>query len=114
MLYNSYVRGDKPIDAVEALDMLRGILNDLRDLDEAGLREVNKAAIRQLKLIRAAQSKAVKMSLCEGDTVKWNGRKGRQTGTVTSIKRKYAHVNTAMGSWRIPMNMLTVVTKNTN
>jgi hypothetical protein len=112
VLYNRYVRGVGPIDAEEALDMLRGILNDLRDLDEAGLREVNKATIRQLKLIRAAQSKAVKMTLCEGDTVKWNGKRGRQTGTVTSIKRKFAHVDTNMGSWRVPMNMLTVVTKS--
>jgi hypothetical protein len=93
--------------------MLRGILNDVRDLDEAGLREVNRAVIRQLKLIRAAQSKAVKMTLCEGDTVMFDGKRGgRQTGTVASIKRKFAHVETSRGCWRVPMNMLTVVTKS--
>ena len=86
--------------------MLRGMINDLQDMSEADLRELNKAVIAQLKRSQAVKARAVKMSLNEGDTVRWTGRKGPQRGTVVSIKRKFAHVDVGSGTWRVPMNML--------
>ncbi len=74
--------------------------------DEKELQQLNQYAIERIKMIRAAKAKAVKMSLNEGDTVTWTGRKGLQKGTVVSIKRKFAHVDVGHGTWRVPMNML--------
>ena len=82
------------------------ILSSLSSLDESELIEINRAVISQLKMARAAKSKAMKMSLNEGDTVRWTGRKGLQRGKVVAIKRKYAHVDVGTGTWRVPMNML--------
>ena len=48
----------------------------------------------------------MKMALNEGDKVTWTGRKGTKRGTVVSIKRKFAHVDVGIGTWRVPMNML--------
>ena len=85
---------------------MNNILNQLENLNEQQLIELNKSVIGKLRRVRAAKSKAVKMSLNEGDTVKWVGKKGPQTGTVASIKRKFAHVETTTGRWRVPMSML--------
>jgi hypothetical protein len=86
--------------------MINDMIKDLRDLEETDLRMLNNAVLNELKRIRAAKSKAVKMTLNEGDQVMWSGRKGMQRGTVVSIKRKYAHVDVGTGTWRVPMNML--------
>ncbi len=85
---------------------MENILSELKTLSEKDLIDLNRAVIAQLKRSRAAKSKAVKMTLNEGDTVRWTGRKGPQRGTVVSIKRKYAHVDVGNGTWRVPMNML--------
>ena len=85
---------------------MENILNELKNLDEKDLMALNRAVVAQLKLERAAKAKAMKMSLNEGDTVRWTGRKGNQHGTVVSIKRKFAHVDVGNGTWRVPMNML--------
>ncbi len=85
---------------------MENILSELKTLSEKDLIDLNRAVIAQLKRSRAAKSKAVKMTLNEGDTVRWSGRKGPQRGTVVSIKRKYAHVDVGNGTWRVPMNML--------
>ena len=85
---------------------MENILSELKTLSENDLIDLNRAVIAQLKRSRAAKSKAVKMTLNEGDTVRWSGRKGPQRGTVVSIKRKFAHVDVGNGTWRVPMNML--------
>ena len=82
------------------------ILSELKNLSEKELVSLNHAVVDQLKRERAAKAKAMKMSLNEGDTVTWSGRKGLQKGTVVSIKRKFAHVDVGTGTWRVPMNML--------
>ncbi len=88
---------------------MQNILNNLTNLSEQELIDLNKAVIGQLRVVRSAQTRAMKISLNEGDTVKWTGRKGSQRGTVVSIKRKFAHVDVGTGTWRVPMNMLTKV-----
>ncbi len=85
---------------------MENILSELKTLSENDLIDLNRAVIAQLKRSRAAKSKSVKMTLNEGDTVRWSGRKGPQRGTVVSIKRKFAHVDVGNGTWRVPMNML--------
>ncbi len=86
---------------------MQNILSELKNLDENQLISLNRQVIAQLKFLRAAQTRAMKESLSEGDSVTWHGRKGHQRGTVTSIKRKFAHVTTIKGgTWRVPMNML--------
>ncbi len=85
---------------------MKNILSELKNLSEKELIELNRAVLTQLKRERAAKTKAMKMSLNEGDTVRWTGRKGIQRGTVVSIKRKYAHVDVGTGTWRVPMGML--------
>ncbi len=85
---------------------MENILSELKTLSEKDLLDLNRAVVSELKRARAAKTKVIKMSLNEGDTVRWSGRKGPQRGTVVSIKRKYAHVDVGAGIWRVPMNML--------
>jgi len=58
-------------------------------------------------------AKRVKRSISVGDNVEFTSSKtGRLTrGFVTKIAIKYVTVNTGMGLWRVPANMLTVVDK---
>ena len=55
----------------------------------------------------------VKSSIRVGDNVEFTSSKtGRLTrGFVTKIAIKYVTVNTGMGLWRVPANMLSVVDK---
>jgi uncharacterized protein YwbE len=57
----------------------------------------------------------VKRSIRVGDNVEFTSSKtGRLTrGHVTKIAIKYVTVNTGMGLWRVPANMLSVVDKET-
>ena len=57
----------------------------------------------------------VKRSIRVGDNVEFTSSKtGRLTrGHVTKIAIKYVTVNTGMGLWRVPANMLTVVDEAT-
>jgi len=56
-------------------------------------------------------AKRVKYSIRIGDNVEFTSSKtGRLTrGHVTKVAIKYVTVNTGMGLWRVPANMLTVV-----
>jgi len=88
---------------------MKNILEQLAHLDESELLELNTQVIFHLRRSRSAKSKAMKMSLNEGDKVRWSGKRGLQMGTVVSIKRKFAHIETVTGRWRVPMSMLEVI-----
>ena len=90
------------------------------------IREVNSAIMLQtwtdtelrsmidaVKWNRAQLVNQVKRSIRVGDNVEFtSGKTGRLTrGFVTKIAIKYVTVNTGMGLWRVPANMLTVVDK---
>ena len=62
---------------------------------------------------RANLAKRIKRSIMLGDNVQFTSSKtGRQMrGHVTKIAIKYVTVNTGLGMWRVPANMLTVVDK---
>ena len=69
--------------------------------------------IDAVKWNRERLAKRVKYSNMVGDNVEFTSSKtGRLTrGFVTKIAIKYVTVNTGMGMWRVPANMLTVVDK---
>jgi hypothetical protein len=90
------------------------------------IQDVNKAIMLQewtntelssmidaVKWNRERLAKRVKYSIIVGDNVEFTSSKtGRLTrGFVTKIAIKYVTVNTGMGMWRVPANMLTVVDK---
>ena len=90
------------------------------------IREVNSAIMLQtwtdtelrsmidaVKWNRAQLVNQVKRSISVGDNVEFTSSKtGRLTrGFVTKIAIKYVTVDTGMGLWRVPANMLTVVDK---
>ena len=92
------------------------------------IQDVNKAIMLQewtntelasmidaVKWNRERLAKRVKYSIMVGDNVEFTSSKtGRLTrGFVTKIAIKYVTVNTGMGMWRVPANMLTVVDKET-
>ena len=58
-------------------------------------------------------AKRIKRSIGVGDNVEFTSSKtGRVTrGFVTKVAIKYVTVDTGMGQWRVPANMLTVVDK---
>ena len=67
--------------------------------------------IDAVKWNRANLARQIKRSIMVGDNVEFTSSKtGRLTrGFVTKIAIKYITVNTGMGMWRVPANMLTVV-----
>ena len=69
--------------------------------------------IDAVKWNREQLSKRIKRSITVGDNVEFTSSKtGRLTrGFVTKVAIKYVTVNTGMGLWRVPANMLTVVDK---
>jgi uncharacterized protein YwbE len=90
------------------------------------IQDVNKAIMLQewtntelssmidaVKWNRERLAKRIKYSITVGDNVEFTSSKtGRLTrGFVTKVAIKYVTVNTGMGLWRVPANMLTVVDK---
>ena len=88
------------------------------------IQEVNRAIMLQewtntelssmidaVKWNREQLAKRVKYSIRIGDNVEFTSSKtGRaMRGFVTKIAIKYVTVNTGMGLWKVPANMLTVV-----
>jgi hypothetical protein len=71
--------------------------------------------IDAVKWNREQLAKRVKRSIRTGDNVEFTSSKtGRLTrGFVTKVAIKYVTVNTGMGLWRVPANMLTVVDEAT-
>jgi uncharacterized protein YwbE len=67
--------------------------------------------IDAVKWNRANLARQIKRSIMVGDNVEFTSSKtGRLTrGFVTKIAIKYITVNTGMGLWRVPANMLSVV-----
>jgi len=62
---------------------------------------------------RSRLAQRTKASLCVGDNVEFTSSKtGRLTrGHITKIAIKYVTVNTGMGLWKVPANMLSLVDK---
>jgi hypothetical protein len=92
------------------------------------IQEVNRAIMLQtwtntelssmidaVKWNREQLAKQIKRSIGVGDNVEFTSSKtGRLTrGFVTKVAIKYVTVNTGMGLWRVPANMLSVVDKET-
>jgi uncharacterized protein YwbE len=90
------------------------------------IQEVNKAIMIQewtntelssmidaVKWNRERLAKRIKYSIRVGDNVEFTSSKtGRLTrGFVTKVAIKYVTVNTGMGLWKVPANMLSVVDK---
>jgi len=69
--------------------------------------------IDAVKWNRSRLTERTKAQLRVGDNVEFTSSKtGRLTrGFITKIAIKYVTVNTGMGMWRVPANMLSVVDK---
>jgi hypothetical protein len=92
------------------------------------IQEVNRAIMLQtwtntelssmidaVKWNREQLNKRIRRSIVVGDNVEFTSSKtGRSTrGFVTKVAIKYVTVNTGMGLWRVPANMLSVVERET-
>ena len=90
------------------------------------IKEVNQAIMLQtwtntelssmidaVKWNREHLARQIKRSISIGDNVEFTSSKtGRLTrGFVTKVAIKYVTVNTGMGLWRVPANMLSLVDK---
>jgi hypothetical protein len=90
------------------------------------IKEVNQAIMLQtwtnvelssmidaVKWNRDHLAKQIKRSITTGDNVEFTSSKsGRlMRGFVTKVAIKYVTVNTGLGLWKVPANMLTVVDK---
>ena len=71
--------------------------------------------IDAVKWNRSRLAERTKASICVGDNVEFTSSKtGRLTrGFVKKVAIKYVTVDTGMGMWRVPANMLTVVERET-
>jgi hypothetical protein len=74
-----------------------------------------RSMIDAVKWNRANLAQRIKRSISIGDNVEFTSSKtGRLTrGFVTKVAIKYVTVNTGMGLWRVPANMLTLVETET-
>jgi len=72
-----------------------------------------RSMIDAVKWNRANLAQRIKRSISRGDNVEFTSSKtGRLTrGFVTKVAIKYVTVDTGMGVWRVPANMLTLVDK---
>jgi hypothetical protein len=72
-----------------------------------------RSMIDAVKWNRSRLTERTKATLRVGDNVEFTSSKtGRATrGFITKIAIKYVTVNTGMGLWRVPANMLSVVDK---
>jgi hypothetical protein len=92
------------------------------------IKEVNQAIMLQtwtntelssmidaVKWNREHLARQIKRSISIGDNVEFTSSKtGRLTrGFVTKVAIKYVTVNTGMGLWKVPANMLTLVERET-
>ena len=70
-----------------------------------------RSMIDAVKWNREQLAKQIKRSIGRGDNVEFTSSKsGRlMRGFVTKVAIKYVTVDTGMGLWRVPANMLTVV-----
>ena len=64
---------------------------------------------------RAQLAKQIKRSITTGDQVEFTSSKTGQTlqGRVRKVAIKFVTVDTGMGQWRVPANMLTLVERET-
>lgn len=64
--------------------------------------------ISAVKFARAQLAKQAKNSFIRGSKVKFTSSRTGQviSGEVTDVKRKFIHVRTTQGNWRVPANML--------
>ena len=71
--------------------------------------------IDAVKWNRDHLAKQIKRSIRAGDNVEFTSSKtGRaMRGFVTKVAIKYVTVNTGLGLWKVPANMLTVVDEET-
>ena len=69
--------------------------------------------IEAVKYKRSQLAQQIKYSIRVGDNVEFTSSKtGRLTrGFVTKVAIKYVTVNTGMGLWKVPANMLALVDK---
>ena len=72
-----------------------------------------RSMIDAVKWNRSRLTERTKATLRVGDNVEFTSSKtGRATrGFITKIAIKYVTVNTGMGLWKVPANMLSVVDK---
>jgi hypothetical protein len=71
--------------------------------------------IDAVKWNRDQLAKQIKRSISTGDNVEFTSSKsGRlMRGFVTKVAIKYVTVNTGMGLWKVPANMLSLVEEET-
>jgi hypothetical protein len=71
------------------------------------------AIIEAVKFKRSSLTAQIKNSIRTGDNVEFTSTKTGRTmrGFVTKVAIKYVTVNTGMGLWKVPANMLKVVDK---
>ena len=74
-----------------------------------------RSMIDAVKWNRTNLARRIKRSISIGDNVEFTSSKtGRLTrGFVTKVAIKYVTVNTGMGLWRVPANMLSLVARET-
>lgn len=67
--------------------------------------------IDAIKFNRASLAKQIKRSITVGDNVEFTSHKTGRTmrGFVKKVAIKYVTVDTGMGLWRVPANMLRVI-----
>lgn len=79
------------------------------DLDNSDLDQL----IEAIKWRRSSLARHNVWTLKKGDRVSFTGRRGYTEGTVVDVKIKNVIVDTSMGRYRVPANMLSQVEKET-
>jgi hypothetical protein len=89
---------------------LQDAKNLVETLDLEGMLELNRYVISNIKHERAFIAQQIKDQLSVGQNVSFDNRGEEVKGTVSAIKRKFAHVETAANVWRVPISVLNIET----
>ena len=88
---------------------MKKVINQIRQIDNmADLNAVINAVKDQQKLLRNGLAREARASFGIGDSVSFNGRRGRMSGEIVKIKIKKAIVSIDGQRWDVPLTMLEV------
>lgn len=84
------------------------LMSDIKFLNEAELVELNQFIVGRIKHERNQASQRMKRQLFVGTKVSFEDNDGKMVqGRIIKVMRKYAQVDVAHCTWRVPLNRLT-------
>ena len=101
----------KHIDKADTISIVTKVDALTNGMTYEQLRAVYNMVLGKMKAVKNLESVSMKNTLCVGQMVEWNGRRGNRKGKVRKINRTRALVTNELTkvNWLVPMAMLKVI-----